>query len=57
MALENSECKASEHQTKLLKEDEKTNSDKVMPENTINKLREVISYLKDLNSSDINIGH
>jgi hypothetical protein len=57
MALENSECKVSEHQTKLLKEDEKTNSDKVMPENTINKLREVISYLKDLNSSDINIGH
>jgi len=57
MALENSECKVAEHQTKLVKEDGKTNSDKVMPENTINKLREVISYLKDLNSSDINIGH
>ena len=57
MALENSECKVSEHQTKLLKEDGKANSDKVMPENTINKLKEIMIYLQDLNASNRGLEH
>jgi len=35
-----------------VKEDGKTNSDKVMLENTINKLKEIMIYLKDLNASN-----
>ncbi len=46
MALENSECKVSEHQTKLLKEDEKANTKEVAPKETINKLKEIINYLE-----------
>ena len=57
MTLENSENKVSEHQTNLLKEDKKTNSDKAMPENTLNKLKEIMGYLKDLNNSNLNLGH
>jgi hypothetical protein len=57
MALEDSGNMVSEHQTKLVKEDEKTNSDKVMPENTINKLKEIINYLKDSNVSNLGFGH
>ncbi|MCX6741819.1 MAG: hypothetical protein NTX24_01425 [Candidatus Pacearchaeota archaeon] len=56
MTLEN-ENKVSEHQTKLVKEDAKTNSDKVMPENTINKLKEIINYLKDSSVSNMTFGH
>jgi len=55
MALENSACKVSEHQTKLLREDGKANSNKVMPEDTINKLKEMMSYLKDLSSSNLSL--
>jgi hypothetical protein len=47
----------SEHQTKLVKEDEKTNTREVTPENTINKLKEIINYLKDSNVSNLSLGH
>jgi len=49
-----SDNKASEHQTKLIKEDEKARNNKVMPKNTINKLKDVMNYLKDLNESNLN---
>jgi len=45
MALED-ESKVSEYQTKLVKEDERANTEEVTPENTINKLKEIINYLE-----------
>jgi hypothetical protein len=46
MALENSGCEVSEHQTKLLKEDKQANTNKEVSEDTINKLRDIVDFLQ-----------
>lgn len=45
MALENRD-KVSEHQTKLLKEDVKVNTNEGIPEDTINKLKDIVDFLQ-----------